>query len=176
MGGGPSIVQANRGLKNGTRSEYVTEFLKRHGLMKLELESTGSLTNDMALKLAVWEEKREAMKLVMSMMGAADRRVMSWYSQLIELNLKLADLEREDISQGLNPLRDPDYVNAQKMISEIRKQFDKMQFDVQKEQISRRIQKESDDDILFENPYAVQPDKSGAEGEMGEDNSTDSKG
>jgi hypothetical protein len=150
-----TYVSSSNRMVHGHRSELVSDFLKRHGLDKIELPSTGSLVNDMAIKLAIWEDKRRAMDLAAMMIQSHDKRALSWYTQLIDLNLKLAHLEHEIISRGENPLRDSDYMSAQRLIADIRKQYDKMAFDLGKAHFDKVMKGDDDEQVLFKNVYPI---------------------
>jgi hypothetical protein len=138
-------------IKHGRQSKLVQSFLKRHGLDDIELPSTGSLVKDMAFKLALYQEKQEAMNTAIEILRSHDARGLSLYNMLIEINLLLAEHERNAREKEKSLVEDKDYLNWMKTKLDIIKHYEKMQFDLEKIKVEAKVKSiaKHDDDVLF---------------------------
>lgn len=136
-------------LKDGTRSKLVRSFLERHKLVNVELPSTGSFAKDMMLKLAIHQEKMEAMKIAIEVLKSQDQRALTLYSMLIEINLLLAHYENTKSPEEL--VQDQNYHKWMQTKLEILKHYERMKFDLEKIKVENKIKNMTrvGDDTLF---------------------------
>ena len=136
-----SVTSPINSVKHGRYSKHVQQFMQRHGIKDFELPSTGSFARDMAFKLAIWEEKQEAMKTAIEILRSHDSRALNMFNMLIEVNMTLAKHEHRmrEQNKGDLLLHDPDYLNWMKLKLDILKHFEKMKFDLEKIKIEKKV-------------------------------------
>jgi|2_EtaG_2_1085320.scaffolds.fasta_scaffold01801_8 hypothetical protein len=144
-----SKSQPVNNLIHGRRSKFVQEFLKKHGIDKIELPSTGSYSQDMILKLGAYQEKMDAMKVAMDVLRSRDSRALSMFSQLIEINMMLAKFEKESQEKGIELLNHQPYLKWQLLKFEILKHYDKIKFDLTKLQAETVMNSKTEEDVLY---------------------------
>ena len=137
-------------MKHGRQSKLVKDFLKKHNLI-LEFPSTGSFSKDMALSIAAYHEKQEAVAVAMDLLRSRDARALGMYNQLVQLEMKLANFEAMHANDAVTLMNNPMYLNWQKLKFEILKHFERMKFDLEKIKVEQNIKsiKREDSDILY---------------------------
>lgn len=146
-----NVVKARNNFRHGRRSKVMKDFLKRHGLEDLQFPETGSLAKDMALSVAALKEKQDAMQVALQLLGSGDKRALTLYNQLLDVQGKLARLEQEYEGNAKALLMNPMYLKWQQLVFDILKHFNKMQFDLAKVKVENKIKniQQLDDDVLY---------------------------
>lgn len=138
--------------ETGRHSKYMKEFKRKTGLVSMDEIKELPIGSVEALKqkVALMDEYAVANQKLVDLFGSVGGRVVNSLNQVIDLQGKLLLLERKCEEEGLNPLENPDWVKARKMLS------DEIQFvhkhgldaaDVQSKVEARK--RERDDDVLF---------------------------
>lgn len=136
-------------LIHGRRSKLVQQFLESHGIKDIDFPSTGSFAKDMMIKLAAYQEKLEAMKIAIDILRSQDARALTLFSMLTEINMLLADFERDARDKGIKLINHPQYLKWQQLKFEILKHYDRIKFDLTKLQAESAMKSKRVDDVLY---------------------------
>ena len=136
-------------LIHGRRSKLVQDFLDKHNIKELDLPSTGSVSKDMVIKLAAYQEKMEAMRLAMDILRSQDTRALGLFSMLTEINMMLSKFEQDASEKGIELINHPNYLKWQTMKLDILKHYDRIKFDLTKLHAESAMQSKREDDVLY---------------------------
>ena len=149
-----AITSPINAIQHGRYSKHVKSFLARHGLESIELPSTGRFAQDMALSLALYQEKQDAIGVAVDILRSHDARALGLFNQLVEINLLLSKYESEIKERGGSAtelIENPQYIKWQSLKMEIVKHYEKMRFDLEKIKVEQKVKdiKKGTNDTLF---------------------------
>lgn len=141
------------GLVTGEASKQLQEFKRKAGIVtKEEIRSLEPRTiSDIEKKIELLDKYTIVQQRLVDLFGTLNGRVINSINQVMDLEIKLIELEETLKEQGQNPLLCPEWVKAREMLSRETQFIHKHKIDVA--EVASRIQSRKakrGEDVIFD--------------------------